>query len=255
MANLAIKGHPTRGKEVIQLLEMLGGINHFKLEGEEDFYYYIFNKNSHIYKTKALVNNKYFLLEEFEKTFPYKIGDRVTYKCNHLLETQIITNMRWDSDYDCVLYYLDDYNVIRVEDILYKIGCSKDDIPTIQDKTTIKTMKEDKNNKSEDISEDLFDEVCKTAFGDISYKSSEQTCDTYNKIKNSKFRNDRIFQMALALAPTFAREGLNLQQRLINNGCDVSSCTVGDKDILHAYGESLKLWATAFVDELNNNTK
>lgn len=116
-------------------------------------------------------------------------------------------------------------------------------------------MKEDKNNKSEDISKDLFDEVCKTAFGDISYKANEQTCDTYNKIKNSKFRNDRIFQMALALAPTFAREGLNLQQRLIDNGCDVSSCTVGDKDILHAYGESLKLWATAFVDELNNNTK
>lgn len=255
MAELAIKGHPTRGKEVIEILEMLGGINHFKLEGEDDFYYYIFNKNSYIYKTKALVNNKYFLLEEFEKTFPYKIGDRVVCIYNQLLEIRVIINMCWDSNFDCVLYYLDDGSIIKVEDILYKIGCSKDDIPTIQDKTTIKTMEENKNNKSEDISKDLFDEVCKTAFGDISYKANEQACDTYNKIKNSKFRNDRIFQMALALAPTFAREGLNLQQRLINNGCDVSSCTVGDKDILHAYGESLKLWATAFVDELNNNTK
>ena len=63
MAELAIKGHAIRGKEVIQLLEMLGGTNHFKLEGEDDFYYYIFNKNSYIYKTKALVNNKYFLIK------------------------------------------------------------------------------------------------------------------------------------------------------------------------------------------------
>ena len=116
-------------------------------------------------------------------------------------------------------------------------------------------MKEDKNSKLEDINKELFDEVCKTAFGDISYKANKQTCDTYNKIKNNKLRNDKIFQMALALAPTFAQAGLDLQQRLLNNGCDVSSCTVGDKDILHAYGESLKLWATAFVDELNNNTK
>lgn len=27
-------------------------------------------------------------------------------------------------------------------------------------------------------------------------------------------------------------------------------CKINGKDILHAYGESLKLWATAFVDEL-----
>lgn len=71
MTELAIKGHPTRGKEVIQLLEMLGGTNNYKLKGEkEDFYYYIFNKNSRIYKTKSLINNKYFLLEEFLKKIP-----------------------------------------------------------------------------------------------------------------------------------------------------------------------------------------
>ena len=65
------------------------------------------------------------------------------------------------------------------------------------------------------LSEKEIKEECKTAFGDISYKANEQACDTYNKIKNSKLRNYRIFQMALALAPTFAREGLNLQQRLL----------------------------------------
>lgn len=259
MAELAIKGHPTRGEEVIKLLEMLGGVNKHKIDAIRQNYVYFIDTDNiiRLLQINQLLPEQYIVysLEEFEEKFPYKVGDNVTHYVGRLLETQVITNMRWDSNYDCVLYYLDNCNIIKVEDILYKIGCSKDDIPTIQDKSTVEIMKEDKNNKSEDISKDLFDEVCKTAFGDISYKANEQACDTYNKIKNSKFRNDRIFQMALALAPIFAREGLNLQQRLINNGCDVSSCTVGDKDILHAYGESLKLWATAFVDELNNNTK
>lgn len=34
--NLAIKGHPTRGKEVIEILEMLGGKNKFNFKGNED---------------------------------------------------------------------------------------------------------------------------------------------------------------------------------------------------------------------------
>lgn len=62
-----------------------------------------------------------------------------------------------------------------------------------------------------------------------------------------------IFEMAKAIAPIVAQEGLNKQQDIIRAGYAPSKCTVGDKDILHAYGESLKLWATAFVDELLTN--
>ena len=43
---LAIKGHPTRGKEVIELLEMLGGINdegHIGTITWKDVYYYLDN--------------------------------------------------------------------------------------------------------------------------------------------------------------------------------------------------------------------
>jgi hypothetical protein len=259
MAQLAIKGHATRGKEVIEILEMFGGWNYNRWDGKTPRTLYFINTGLIMLKTIRHNTNidefSVFTLEEFEKTYPYKVGDRVTYRADKLLETQVITNMRWDSNYDCVLYYLDNCNIIKVDDILYRIGSLKDNIPTIQDKSTVETMKEDKNNKSEDMSEDIFDEVCKTDFGDISYKSSEQACDTYNKIKNNKFRNDRIFQMALALAPAFAKEGLNLQQRLLSTGYDISNRTVEYKDMLHAYGKSLKLWATAFVDELSNNTK
>ena len=34
MAKLVIKGHETRGKEVIEILEMLGGYNYYNLSGK-----------------------------------------------------------------------------------------------------------------------------------------------------------------------------------------------------------------------------
>lgn len=217
MADLAIKGHPTRGKEVIEILEMLGGKNTVNHDGRNTGRFYFIDTTNIIrngYGTGKLVGMDSYTLEEVEAKCPYKVGDKV------ILDSCpcIITDAIWDSTYNEIFYYVkgNDFHIMADVNSLQPF---KEEI-----------MKEDKNNTLEDISKDLFDEVC-------------------------KFRNDRIFQMALALAPTFAQAGLDLQQRLINNDCDVSSCTVGDKDILHAYGESLKLWATAFVDELNNNTK
>ena len=148
MAELAIKGHPTRGKEVIQLLEMVGANRLGYKDTFVGFYYYIECGafcSSDEYPTYSTI----FTLEEFLEKYPYKVGDRVSYRADKLLETQVITNMRWDSNYDCVLYYLDNCNIIKVEDILYKIGSPEDNIPTIQDKTTVETMKEDKGNISD----------------------------------------------------------------------------------------------------------
>lgn len=146
MANLAIKGHPTRGKDVIEILEMLGGVNKHQIGAIRQTYVYFLDIDGiiRLLQISQLRTEQYIVysLEEFLEKYPYKIGDRVTYIYNHLRETQIITNMRWDSNYDCVLYYLDDYNVIKVEDILYKIGSPEDNIPTIQDKSTVETIKE-----------------------------------------------------------------------------------------------------------------
>ena len=63
-------------------------------------------------------------------------------------------------------------------------------------------------------------------------------------------REEKIFEMAKAIAPTIANSGVILQQNLIQRGSNLQDCKIGDKDIPHAYGESLKIWATAFVDEL-----
>ena len=152
MANITIKGHATRGDEVRELLVMLGAKNQYKgtFKGTfKGFYYWIEDEqvtSSHVPPENSII---IFSLEEFLEKYPYKVGDNVTHYVGRLLETHVITNMRWDSDNNCVLYYLDNCDIIKVEDILYKIGCPEDNIPTIQDKTTIETMKEDKGNISD----------------------------------------------------------------------------------------------------------
>ena len=63
-------------------------------------------------------------------------------------------------------------------------------------------------------------------------------------------REEKVFQMALAIAPTIAEDGGRLLARLNDQGHNPQTCRVGDKDIPHAYGETLRVWAEAFVDEL-----
>lgn len=63
-------------------------------------------------------------------------------------------------------------------------------------------------------------------------------------------REEKIFEIAKAIAPIFAKEGAELTKRIVDNGTDPATCTINGKDILHAYGKSVKEWATAFVDEL-----
>jgi hypothetical protein len=45
MGNIAIKGHPTRGKEVIEILEMLGAKNKYNLSGDGTNAYYVIELN------------------------------------------------------------------------------------------------------------------------------------------------------------------------------------------------------------------
>ena len=74
---IAIKGHPTRGKEVIQILKSLGGKN-TELKGTFPSFYYINNKNEITIEHETFLGGyKLYTLEEFEKEFPFKIGDEV----------------------------------------------------------------------------------------------------------------------------------------------------------------------------------
>ena len=100
---LAIKGHPTRGKEVIELLEMMGGNNKWIYKGSDGFVYFIEENDKYItYCGKECIKNtgEYIIyeLEEFLEKYPYKVGDKVVYtkfgdNCDEYLIT--IESMKW----------------------------------------------------------------------------------------------------------------------------------------------------------------
>ena len=102
MANLAILGHPTRGKEVIEILEMLGGYNTRCCRGYDAYAMYFINTNREI--VKSAIEHSYariFPLEEFLEKFPYKVGDKVTHNMGILMK---IVQMYWDAECNVVRY-------------------------------------------------------------------------------------------------------------------------------------------------------
>lgn len=80
---IAIQGHPTRGKEIIQILRSLGATSYDTYDtcSHPEWYWYI-NKNREITcdPKRSMCGYKLYTLEEFEKEFPFKVGDKVTFK-------------------------------------------------------------------------------------------------------------------------------------------------------------------------------
>ena len=104
---LTIKGHPTRGKEVIELLEMLGGDNSdTQCRGiEVDFYYYIDTYGCINYEDCFIVDEaEFFTLEEFWEKFPFKIGDKVIDTADGC--PGVVSEMKWDEDVSDMKYFV-----------------------------------------------------------------------------------------------------------------------------------------------------
>ena len=78
---IAIQGHPIRGKEVIKILESLGGKNEVGFTGTYSSFYYINDKNEICddHKKNIPLTYEFYTLEEFEDKFPFKIGDEVMF--------------------------------------------------------------------------------------------------------------------------------------------------------------------------------
>lgn len=96
MANLAIKGHPTRGNEVIEILEMLGGTNGENYWGVFDNRFYLINALGDIDDRSLIDKSNYqlYTLEEFLEKFPYKVGDKVSIP---EYESEVrIDDMKWN---------------------------------------------------------------------------------------------------------------------------------------------------------------
>lgn len=106
MAQLAIKGHPTRGKEVIEILEMLGGKKFESYNGTDINWCYTIIGGSIDWDYPS-DKYKVFSLEEFLEKYPYKVGDKVT----HLdYESPLeIVGMKWENDSIKYEVYTNDY--------------------------------------------------------------------------------------------------------------------------------------------------
>lgn len=128
---LAIKGHETRGKEVIKLLEMLGGKMFSVKEGDQ------INKKYYISKQGKICcdpinckseghNHIVYSLERFEQDFPFKIGDKV-YPNNCLFDIDdtltLITSpfkvisMEWNEHLDTITCQVKNGHTILVTTI------------------------------------------------------------------------------------------------------------------------------------------
>lgn len=119
MVQLAIQGHPTRGKEVIEILEMLGGKNiKYYIGTSTNYFYFIDNGNAIIGLYYTIPTNyTIFTLEEFLEKYPFKVGDKVKIYVQNDdidgicdIEVAEITSMRWDSSRCKIAYKMKDIN-------------------------------------------------------------------------------------------------------------------------------------------------
>jgi hypothetical protein len=152
---LAIRGHSTRGKEVIELLEMLGGINDEGYIGTntwKDEYYFLDNGCIRTYDWGDDIK---FTLEEFLEKYPFKVGDKAVYtkygdNCDDYPVT--IVSMKWTGT--TIEYTFDDYVTCLAKDL--KMWNEVNATPTNKDTDDIKPD----NGKCERTHEDvIFDSI------------------------------------------------------------------------------------------------
>ena len=112
MAKLAIKSHATRGKEVIEILEMLGGKNetHIKATAENTFYY--INEYGKMYladKYSDMSSCVIYTLEKFLEKYPYKVGDKVRFSDSNTPFT--ISRIWWDNNASELICTLEEQDI------------------------------------------------------------------------------------------------------------------------------------------------
>lgn len=147
---LAIKGHSTRGKEVMELLKMMGG-EAFRTKGNDETAIYVIPENGIIdvrfaYQ-KHIDNYAIFTLEEFLEKYPYKVGDKVHIyvqtddfdgRCD--VKVTEITSMRWNPVMCKIAYKMKNINREFYKE---EIKCKVDDD---SNKTTLKGAEWADNN-------------------------------------------------------------------------------------------------------------
>lgn len=143
MSNIAILGHPTRCKEVIEILKMLGGKNVHDYECSVSDYAYIINKKGIIdwcipHPNSSLI---IFTLEEFLEKFPYKVGNKVQRKgatsCGSVFK---IEKMHWDGEE--VVYVIGNEDMVQCSLATHRLQPYKEETMEERDEKAVKHVYE-----------------------------------------------------------------------------------------------------------------
>ena len=141
MMRLAIRGTGDKetSKKLIELLELLGGVNKNGFLGDhERCFYYIDNQYliwCEFEENMIVCHYTTHTLESFNEAYPYRPGDTVKLKDNHLFK---ITGIRWSNGtivYDGVMlsYFMPLETTVWPKNILHKIDNAPD--TTVDSKT------------------------------------------------------------------------------------------------------------------------
>ena len=177
MATLAIKGHPKRGNEVIEILEMLGGRNLSLLFGDSALYYAI-NREG-IISTHCEEQVIQFSLEEFLEKFPYKVGDKILFK-TYGIYTKIKT-MLWNVEKERVFYRLESNKLFVA---------TADELQPRKEETT------DKTNKA------VFD-------------YNAQCCDIMNHLIKEETMEEKLEQITFDIPDGYEFFGINDDNQVV----------------------------------------
>lgn len=110
MAYLAIKGHPARGEEVIEILKMFGGANRDLCTGIADKFVYFIEKGLIVYQKPELLHKFIcYTLEEFLEKYPYKVGDKVRFSDSNTPFT--ISRIWWDNNASELICTLEEQDI------------------------------------------------------------------------------------------------------------------------------------------------
>lgn len=172
---LAIMGHQTRGKEVIEILQMLGGEK--TTYGGESIYniYYLENSKDIIseYYLKTYLTDlafEVFTLEEFLEKYPYKVGDKVI--STYYSDYGNIVKMAWDSNNCCMKYNVKLENsgfIARFKWFTHN---------------EIKLMDDIDSETCEMMCEDALSKICRIFISDKDYQDKVELClgDEYEMV-------------------------------------------------------------------------
>lgn len=111
----AIKGEKKYGKEIIEVLESLGGINEQKWKGSENVNFMIDTNTKNIISISGLHDVKYFTYREFMFIYsPFVKGDKIYFNGKQ----KIVTGKKWLSNKKTIGIILDNEEVVTYDDII-----------------------------------------------------------------------------------------------------------------------------------------